>query len=78
MQAGADIVLLDNMAPDQIREILEQVKSDPASKRVMFEALGNITHENYMEYVETGVDIISTSELILHPQYHMDFSLRLD
>jgi nicotinate-nucleotide pyrophosphorylase (carboxylating) len=77
VQAGADIILLDNMLPDQIQEIITQVRTDPIAKRVMFEASGNITHENYLEYAETGIDIISTSELILHPFERMDFSLRL-
>jgi nicotinate-nucleotide pyrophosphorylase (carboxylating) len=75
--AGADIVMLDNMTPDLIQKTLQLLKTRIELK-VLFEASGNITSKNVLEYAQTGVNIISTSALIFHPHIVMDFSLRLD
>ncbi|WP_457557760.1 carboxylating nicotinate-nucleotide diphosphorylase [Candidatus Harpocratesius sp.] len=74
IQHGADIIMLDNMTPDQIRNILSDIS---LSKNIIFEASGNINIHNIVEYAKAGVDIISTSSLIFHPHKIMDFSLRL-
>lgn len=77
IKAGADIIMIDNMSPEEIANIIRKTKEEFPHSHIMFEASGNITNENYLAYASTGVDIISTSQLILHPQVHMDFSLRL-
>jgi nicotinate-nucleotide pyrophosphorylase (carboxylating) len=58
--AGADIILLDNMSPDTIRQALAMIKG-----RAISEASGGITLKTIREYAETGVDIISTSKITL-------------
>ncbi len=56
--AGADILLLDNMTPGQLREAVDRVKG-----RALLEASGGITLGNIREIAETGVDFISVGEM---------------
>jgi nicotinate-nucleotide pyrophosphorylase (carboxylating) len=65
------------MTPDLIQKTLQLLKTRIELK-VLFEASGNITSKNVLEYAQTGVNIISTSALTFHPHIVMDFSLRLD
>ncbi len=56
--AGADIVLLDNMPPDVLREAVRRVAG-----RAMTEASGGITLETLPAVAATGVDAISVGAL---------------
>lgn len=58
LSAGADIIMLDNMSPDTMREA---VKINGG--RALLEASGGITDETLREVAETGVDIISVGAL---------------
>lgn len=69
LQAGADLILLDNMAPDEIREAVKLVGG-----RVMVEASGGINIHNIEEIARTGVDIISSGALT-HSVHSMDLGL---
>ena len=69
--AGADIVLLDNMSPDQIKRVVELM---PA--KVKTEASGGITLDNVEEYAKTGVDRISIGSLTDSVQ-SVDMSLKI-
>lgn len=60
VEAGADIILLDNMSPETIREALAIIQ-----QRAIAEASGGITLETIRTYAETGVDVISTSKITL-------------
>ncbi|MCE3236447.1 MAG: nicotinate-nucleotide pyrophosphorylase [Vampirovibrio sp.] len=60
VDAGADIILLDNMSPDTIRQALVII-----DKRAISEASGGITLQTIRQYAETGVDCISTSKITL-------------
>ncbi len=71
---GADIIMLDNMNPDQISNALSLIKD---RSHILFEASGNITKENLLDYAHTGINIISTSSTIFHPHKKMDYSLKL-
>jgi len=71
---GADIIMLDNMSPDQISKALALIKD---RSHILFEASGNINKENLLAYGKSGVDIISTSSTILNPHKKMDYSLKL-
>ncbi len=68
---GVDVVLLDNMPPDQLREA---VALRPAHIRL--EASGGITLANIRAVAETGVDYISVGA-ITHSAPAVDFSLEL-
>ncbi len=75
--AGADIVLLDNMPPDKVREAVKIRDAGGAKgKRVILEASGNIGLDNVEEYAETGVDRISIGALTHSPAI-VDFSLEV-
>ena len=71
IQAGADIVLLDNMAPPMMREAV-----GIAGGRVLLEASGGIQLGNVREIAETGVDLISVGALT-HSVKAADISLEL-
>ena len=58
--AGADIILLDNMSPETIRQALTIING-----RAISEASGGITLKTIRQYAETGVDYISTSKITL-------------
>lgn len=70
--AGADIILLDNMAPAAMREAVKLVGG-----RVKTEASGGITLANVREVAETGVDYISVGALT-HSVKALDLSLELE
>lgn len=56
--AGADIVMLDNMTPDDGREAVQL-----AGDHVLIEASGGINLDNVRDWAESGVDIISVGAL---------------
>ena len=71
LQAGADIIMLDNFTPDQMREAVSMVNG-----RAKLEASGNITDDTLVSYAETGVDYISIGALTKHCRA-IDLSMRL-
>ena len=60
VEAGATRVLLDNMAPETLREAVALVAG-----RAETEASGGVTLENIRAIAETGVDYISTSRITM-------------
>ena len=69
MVEGPDAVLLDNMAPDEMREAVKLVAG-----RAVTEASGNVTLETVAAIAETGVDMIS-SGWITHSAPILDLAL---
>jgi nicotinate-nucleotide pyrophosphorylase (carboxylating) len=69
---GADIVLLDNMTPDQLREAVARIGG-----RMLAEASGGVTLANVKEIAETGVDMISTG-WITHSAPVLDLGLDIE
>jgi nicotinate-nucleotide pyrophosphorylase (carboxylating) len=63
LRAGADAILLDNMAPDEIRKAV--ALADDGGPRPLLEASGGITLATVAEYAATGVDIVSTGQITL-------------
>ena len=72
LDAGADIVLLDNMDPPMLRSAVEQVDG-----RAITEASGGITLETVQQVAATGVDVISLGWLT-HSAPRLDVALDLD
>jgi nicotinate-nucleotide pyrophosphorylase (carboxylating) len=70
--AGADIVLLDNLPPTSVEEAVDMVPDD-----VVTEASGGITIEELPAYAETGVDVVSMGSLT-HSAPSLDVSFRAD
>jgi len=71
IEAGADIVMLDNMSIEVMRKAVQTVQG-----RILLEASGGITLDNVREVAETGVDIISVGA-ITHSAAAVDISLQL-
>lgn len=69
IEAGADIVLLDNMKPDVIRKIVRA-----NGRRSRLEASGGVTLDNIRGIAETGVDFISVGALT-HSAAAVDIAL---
>lgn len=67
-----DLILLDNMNPDQLREAVSLVEG-----RIPTEASGGITPENVRAIAETGVDYISLGWLT-HSVKSLDISLEIE
>ncbi len=75
LSAGADIIMLDNMPADKIKEaVLIRNAGDARVRHIKIEASGGITLENIEEYAKTGVDRISIGALT-HSAPALDFSL---
>jgi len=75
MEAGADIVMCDNMDFEEIKEVVEfRNKNYPL---ILLEASGNITLDNLSEYENLGVDAIS-SGAIIHQATFKDFSMKIN
>ncbi len=53
------VILLDNMQPAAIEEVVAELKRLGVHDDVLLEASGGISAENVLEYAKTGVDIIS-------------------
>jgi len=62
-EAGADIIMLDNFSPKQIKEAVKLLKKAGFFGKILLEASGEITAENLLDYAATQVDIISLGEL---------------
>jgi len=75
MEAGGDIIMCDNMTPEQIHKVHEYRKN--YHSHVLLEASGNITDENIQAYLTSGVDAIS-SGAIIHQATWLDFSMKFD
>ncbi|OYR68857.1 nicotinate-nucleotide diphosphorylase (carboxylating) [Halorubrum ezzemoulense] len=71
--AGADVVLLDNMAPPETTAAAERVAA--ADGDALTEASGGITVETVPDYAATGVDVISMGGLT-HSAPALDLSFR--
>jgi len=66
---GAEVIMLDNMTPAQVKEAVAIVAG-----RALTEASGGITHETVRAYAEAGVDLISVG-WITHSAPNLDLSL---
>jgi nicotinate-nucleotide pyrophosphorylase (carboxylating) len=73
---GADIVMLDNMNPDEVSNVLRALESKGLRDKVLIEASGGIGPDNIVLYAQTGVDIISTG-YITHSVKSLDMSLEI-
>lgn len=72
----ADIIMLDNMQPEKIKETLSMLQEKGLRSSVLIEASGGISQENLESYANTGVDVISMGSLI-HKSNWIDVSLEI-
>lgn len=71
LEAGADIIMLDNMSCDMMREAVALVDG-----KALLEASGGITAETLRAVAQTGVDVISIGALT-HSVVAMDISMKM-
>jgi len=71
---GAEAILLDNMAPEDVRRAVERCAKQ--ERRIPVECSGGIRLENIRAYAEAGVDFISVG-LLTHSPQAADMSLRV-
>ncbi len=72
LQSKADIILLDNMTPQQIKRAV--MERNRLKSKIALEASGGINLRNVKKYAATGVDRISIGELT-HSRQALDISL---
>ncbi|MCR5703570.1 MAG: carboxylating nicotinate-nucleotide diphosphorylase [Eubacterium sp.] len=70
VEAGADIIMLDNMSHDEMKKTIEMIDG-----RAEIEVSGNVTRENIARLIDLGVDYISSGALT-HSAPIMDISLK--
>ena len=74
IEAGADIIMLDNMSNDAMKEAVEVIKA--SGKAIKTEASGNMSIPRLIEVAATGVDYISVGALT-HTVKAMDISMNI-
>ncbi len=70
VEAGADIIMLDNMTPEEMKQAVELIDG-----RAETECSGNVTRENIERVIGIGVDYISSGALT-HSAPILDLSLK--
>jgi nicotinate-nucleotide pyrophosphorylase (carboxylating) len=75
-RAGADIIMFDNMTPDEVRITLSVLEGLDLKKGLIIEISGSVNDENIGEYAIPGVDVISVGALT-HSVRNFDVSLDL-
>lgn len=73
LEHGADIIMLDNMPLEMMRQAVEMIRRK--NDRIRVEASGNVTLETLRSIAETGVDFISSSAPITRSTW-LDLSMR--
>ena len=77
LEAGADILLLDNMTPETVHKAVEFVrKTERTERRTLTEASGGINLTNVRAFAEAGVDLISIGALT-HSAPAVDISFKI-
>jgi nicotinate-nucleotide pyrophosphorylase (carboxylating) len=71
LEVKADIILLDNMSPEAIREAVDLIAG-----RAITEVSGDVTEETIVDYAKTGVDYITVGALTSAARW-LDISLEL-
>jgi len=74
-EAGADIVMCDNMSIDTIKEVV--ALRDANYPHILLEASGNVTLESVEEIAKSGVDAISSGSSI-HQANWIDLSMKIE
>ncbi|HPS91544.1 MAG TPA: carboxylating nicotinate-nucleotide diphosphorylase [Methanothrix sp.] len=73
---GADIIMFDNMSPEEIARGIVQLQETGLRDHLILEASGGITLDNLSEYAASGVDVISLGALTRDARW-IDLSLEM-
>ena len=74
IQAGADIILLDNQSPEETKKLVEMSRT--LNPNVLIEASGGMDRDRVRAYAEAGVDLISVGRLT-HSARAVDISFKI-
>lgn len=78
VDAGATVVLCDNMSPDEVAKAVAVVRQgEPSSRRVLVEASGGVTLDNIAAFAAAGADLVSVGALT-HSAPILDIGLDID
>ena len=79
LDAGATLVMCDNMTPEEVRACVQLVRSHPrgATRSVLVEASGGISLANVGDFANAGADVISVGALT-HSAVALDIGLDLE
>ncbi|KAH9482760.1 Nicotinate-nucleotide pyrophosphorylase [carboxylating] [Psilocybe cubensis] len=77
IDAGADVIMLDNIEGSELASVARSLKTKwKGQRKFLFETSGNITEANLQERAINDIDILSTS--VVHQSVqHIDFSLKI-
>ncbi len=75
-KVGADIIMLDNLSPAEIENVVSQLQKESVRENVLLEASGEITGNNVVDYAATGIDVVSLGK-ITHSVKALDASLEI-
>lgn len=75
MDAGADIIMCDNMSIQEIKDVVSFRNEN--YPHILLEASGNINLDTIRDYANSGVDAISSGSII-HQATWLDFSMKFE
>jgi len=75
-QAGADIIMLDNMSPGQISRTIRILKRESLRDRVIIELSGGIEESSLRHYAALGADVISLG-VLTHSVKNLSVNLKI-
>lgn len=73
---GADIIMLDNMSPSEVKDTINLLIGGDLRENVLLEVSGGITEDNILDYADLDIDIVSLGALT-HSANSLDFSLNI-
>jgi len=76
LEAGVDLVLLDDFPLEQVRRAVEERNARGLGRHPLLEASGGITLENVRAFAETGIERVSVGD-VTHGAGWLDLSLSL-
>lgn len=76
VQLGAEIIMLDNFTPDDVKKVVNILEGKNLRKNLIIEVSGGITPDNILDYAIKGIDLISVG-FLTHSVRGIDFSLSI-
>jgi nicotinate-nucleotide pyrophosphorylase (carboxylating) len=76
LSTGVEVILLDNMTPEQVHEAVGIVRNSSNGRSVLIEASGGMNLNTVRSYAEAGVDLISVGA-ITHQATAIDISFKI-
>ena len=62
-KAGADIIMLDNFSPQQVKGTIALLQREGLRNKVLIEVSGGVNKQNILKFADTGPDILSLGEI---------------